>query len=217
MADRGAAQEERVRRLARRLRSARGLLDNFWDHLYPDRRWRSEFRAAPLEWIGSKLDIAVKSSSALPRRPRISTSTKNRGLSATKTGQERSKGGAREGAKEGKLTPEIFDKRSARRPRFSTSEMEKNLRRAAWRNCRHSTNSAGRSSEGPRPRFRTLREPSTEVRHTVHTLASEEAGNRAGSGGGGPAAYRGSARRQPKLRRDAKVLRAPPRLRAGAA
>ena len=39
----------------------RGLLDKFWEHLYPEiEDGDLEMRAAPLDWIGLKLDIPVK-------------------------------------------------------------------------------------------------------------------------------------------------------------
>jgi type VI secretion system protein ImpA len=39
----------------------RGLLENFWDTLYPEIEDDDlEFRAAPIAWIGSKLDAAVR-------------------------------------------------------------------------------------------------------------------------------------------------------------
>jgi type VI secretion system protein ImpA len=39
----------------------RGLLENFWDTLYPEIKEDDlEFRAGPLGWVGSKLDMAVR-------------------------------------------------------------------------------------------------------------------------------------------------------------
>src|ERR1022692_2102459 len=39
-----------------------GLLEKYWDSLYPEiDEGDLEFRAAPLNWIGSKLDLSVKS------------------------------------------------------------------------------------------------------------------------------------------------------------
>ena len=39
----------------------RSLIENFWDYLYPELEdGDSEFRAAPVEWVGGRLDIAVK-------------------------------------------------------------------------------------------------------------------------------------------------------------
>jgi type VI secretion system protein ImpA len=40
----------------------RGLTEHFWDHLYPElEEDDSELRAGPLNWVGSKLDFAVRS------------------------------------------------------------------------------------------------------------------------------------------------------------
>ncbi|HEY1342836.1 MAG TPA: type VI secretion system protein TssA [Bryobacteraceae bacterium] len=39
----------------------KGLIENFWDGLYPEiEDGDAEFRAAPLQWLGDKLDLAVK-------------------------------------------------------------------------------------------------------------------------------------------------------------
>lgn len=39
----------------------RGLMEQFWDHLYPELEDDdTELRAGPLNWVGSKLDFAVK-------------------------------------------------------------------------------------------------------------------------------------------------------------
>jgi type VI secretion system protein ImpA len=39
----------------------RGLLDTFWDHLYPEAEDGDlELRAAPLEWMGTRLDLPVR-------------------------------------------------------------------------------------------------------------------------------------------------------------
>jgi type VI secretion system protein ImpA len=39
----------------------RSLLDQYWEHLYPELEDDdAEFRAAPLDWLGSRLDLAVR-------------------------------------------------------------------------------------------------------------------------------------------------------------
>lgn len=44
------------------LQLIKALIENFWDSLYPELEdGDAEFRAAPVEWVGTKLDIAVKS------------------------------------------------------------------------------------------------------------------------------------------------------------
>lgn len=43
------------------LDAIRGLLDTFWDHLYPEAEDGDlELRAAPLEWMGTRLDLPVR-------------------------------------------------------------------------------------------------------------------------------------------------------------
>ncbi len=43
------------------LRLCQGLIENFWDTLYPELEdGEAEMRAAPLDWIGSRLDQAVR-------------------------------------------------------------------------------------------------------------------------------------------------------------
>jgi len=43
------------------LKLSQGLVENFWDTLYPETEdGEAEFRAAPLDWVGSRLDQAVR-------------------------------------------------------------------------------------------------------------------------------------------------------------
>lgn len=48
--------------LGQGLRLCQGLLENFWDFVYPViEDGDLEFRATPLEWIGTKLELAARS------------------------------------------------------------------------------------------------------------------------------------------------------------
>src|SRR5581483_4454853 len=43
------------------LKLCKGLIDNFWDNLYPEiEDGDAELRAAPLEWVGARLDQRLK-------------------------------------------------------------------------------------------------------------------------------------------------------------
>jgi type VI secretion system protein ImpA len=54
-------RREHVAGLREGLDLLRALMENFWDTLYPEMEdGDPEFRAAPLAWIGSKLDLAVR-------------------------------------------------------------------------------------------------------------------------------------------------------------
>jgi tetratricopeptide (TPR) repeat protein len=63
----GLLHTDGYRGLAGGLNLLRGLLDNFWSTVYPrSEDDEAELRAVPLEWLGSRLDIALKS---LPLAP----------------------------------------------------------------------------------------------------------------------------------------------------
>jgi type VI secretion system protein ImpA len=53
--------QERISGLTQGLVLLRGLMENFWDSLYPEvEDGDIEMRAAPIEWVGSRLDIQVR-------------------------------------------------------------------------------------------------------------------------------------------------------------
>jgi type VI secretion system protein ImpA len=90
----------------------RGLLENFWDTLYPELEdGDAELRAAPLDWVGSRLDLPIrhvaltrggldwfkyKESRAVPSEADAAAADARRQARAT-------------AVEEGKLTPEAFD------------------------------------------------------------------------------------------------------------
>ena len=53
--------QERISGLTQGLVLLRGLMENFWESLYPEAEDGDiEMRAAPIEWVGSRLDIQVR-------------------------------------------------------------------------------------------------------------------------------------------------------------
>ena len=61
LADRGAAPREGIAGLKEGLELMRTLIEGFWDSLYPEiEDGDAEFRATPLEWVGDRLDQAIK-------------------------------------------------------------------------------------------------------------------------------------------------------------
>jgi type VI secretion system protein ImpA len=91
----------------------KGLVEGFWDTLYPESEDGDvEMRAAPLEWVGGRLDRAVKDA-ALTRGGYSWFVYKESRKVPTEgeAGESSAKSEAREAATaDGKLTPEEFDK-----------------------------------------------------------------------------------------------------------
>ena len=91
----------------------KGLVENFWDTLYPEiEDGDLEMRAAPLEWVGSRLDKAVRDC----RLTRTGFSwyeykASRKVPTEEEAGQDSNKAAARQAAiAEGKVPPEDFDK-----------------------------------------------------------------------------------------------------------
>lgn len=119
----------------------RGLIENFWDTLYPEiEDGDLELRAAPIEWLGNYLEPEKGASPALAVQ---FTALNTQGLSyvqfkesqsigyedAVKSNEARRK--AREAAiKEGKTPPELFDKALKETPKEFVRKLETDLKGA---------------------------------------------------------------------------------------
>ena len=108
-----ALKREGVAGLREGLDLIKGLVENFWDTLYPEiEEGDLEMRAAPLEWVGNRLDNAVKDS----RLTRTGFSwyeykASRKVPTEEEAGQDTNKAAAREAAiADGKAPPEAFDK-----------------------------------------------------------------------------------------------------------
>ncbi len=89
-----------------------GLVERFWDHVHPQLEDGDvELRAAPLEWLGTRLNIAVRLVPATASGVSWIKCQESRTVPGEQEAeQEESKGRARQTAIEaGKLTPEDFD------------------------------------------------------------------------------------------------------------
>jgi type VI secretion system protein ImpA len=95
--------------LSESLALIRGLLEQFWDNLYPEiEDGDSEFRAAPLDWLGSRLDLAVKSVPLNRSGHSFFDYLQSRAVGyENEAGKQESRA---EAIQEGKLTAEDFDK-----------------------------------------------------------------------------------------------------------
>ena len=155
----------------------RRLVSEFWDTLYPvledgDR----EFRATPLSWIGSNLDLPLRSA-PLVERARYSLLSYQESRTVgyedqAKTDKERSTR-AKLIEKEKKLAPEVFDKAFAETPKSFYVQAEKDLDgsllalEALGEVC-------DEKFEGDAPSFRKLKTAIEEVRRTVHSLLEKK-------------------------------------------
>ena len=108
-----ALKREGVAGLREGLDLMKGLVENFWDTLYPEvEDGDLEMRAAPLEWVGSRLDKAVRDC----RLTRTGFSwyqykASRKVPTEEEAGQDSNKAAARQAAiAEGKVPPEDFDK-----------------------------------------------------------------------------------------------------------
>ena len=108
-----ALQREGVAGLREGLDLMKGLVENFWDTLYPEiEDGDLEMRVAPLEWVGNRLDKAVRDA----RLTRTGFSwyeykASRKVPTEEEAGQDSNKAAARQTAiAEGKAPPEDFDK-----------------------------------------------------------------------------------------------------------
>jgi type VI secretion system protein ImpA len=99
--------------LATGLTLLRELEERFWDHLHPlPDEGDLEVRAAPLEWVGTRLDLPVKSVPINKTGHSYLQYKESRAISSEKEAeQNQAKGTARQEAlADGKVPPEVFDK-----------------------------------------------------------------------------------------------------------
>ena len=106
-----------------------GLVEKFWDTLYPEiEDGDLEARATPLEWIGGKLDVPVKSTALLKDGYNFYQYNESRALGYEEEAKSKEQKAAREKIlKEGKLAPEIFDKSFVETPKAFYLQAEKQL------------------------------------------------------------------------------------------
>lgn len=104
----------------------RHLLEEFWDHAYPELEDDdSEFRAGPLNWIGSRIDIPVKSTPLNQAGHNLFQYNESRLVPTEDEASEDSGKGERRRAAldDGKLAPEEFDKSFASTPKAWYKEL----------------------------------------------------------------------------------------------
>ena len=106
--------------LATGLALTRGLLEECWEHVYPQLEdGDAELRIGPLEWIGSRLDVAVRQTPITRDGLTLLEETAARGVPTEQEAESnKDKRAQRELAlEEGRLSPELCDQRIAGTPK----------------------------------------------------------------------------------------------------
>jgi type VI secretion system protein ImpA len=152
------------------------LLTNFWETVYPviedgDR----ELRAKPLSWMGSMLDVPLRSA------PLVSE-----GYSWYTYKDSREKVGFEDSAKtdkdrktraklieDGKISPELFDKAFTDTPKAFYLKAEKDLDKCLG-TLENLEKFCDEHFEDDAPPFGKLKTALTDVRHTVHSLLNKK-------------------------------------------
>jgi len=158
----------------------RGLIENFWDTLYPELEdGDAELRAAPVEWLGNYLEPEKGSSPALAVQ---FVGLNDRGLhyfqykeaqsigyeEAVKTNDTRLK--AREAAlREGKIPPEAFDAALSETPKESVRKLDADLK-GSLQSLQELDELCVTKFGNAAPSFTKLKRALEEVGTTLHVL-----------------------------------------------
>jgi type VI secretion system protein ImpA len=152
-----------------------GLLSNFWETIYPivedgDR----ELRAKPLSWMGSMLDVPLRSAPLVSEGYSWFAYQDSRKVGfedQAKTDKDRKTRAKL--IEDGKIPPEAFDKAFADTPKafYLTAEKDLDQSLAALEALETFCNE---HFEDDAPPFGKLRTALTEVRHTVHSLLNKK-------------------------------------------
>ena len=158
----------------------RGFIENFWDTLYPELEdGDAELRASPIEWLGNYLEPDKGSSPALALQ---FVGLNSQGMhyaqykeaqamgyeDAVKSNDVRRK--AREASvKEGKITPEAFDKALLETPKEFVRKLDTDLKGALQSLVALDELCQGKFGNAA-PSFTKLKRALDEVQITVHVL-----------------------------------------------
>jgi type VI secretion system protein ImpA len=152
-----------------------GLLEKFWDNLYPQLEdGDAELRAAPLDWIGSKLEQPLRSV-PLTRDGYGHFRFKE---SRTVPSEDQAKDAVQKKAREkliheGKLSPEVFDKSFNGTGKAFYLEAEKSLDACLAELAKLAELCDTKFAEDG-PSFGKLKGTLEEIRHTVHALLQKK-------------------------------------------
>ncbi len=177
-------KREGIRGFCDGLKLCAGLLDKFWDTLYPELDdGDAEQRAAPLDWLGStgsalatsqRLIIAIKSVPLCRGGYHFIQYKESRTVGFEDQAVNKDQKAARDKAlKEGKLAPEIFDKSFGETPKAFYADLEKQLNAAVAAVAALDEISKQKFADVA-PGFSRLSEALAEVRQVVHSLLQKK-------------------------------------------
>jgi type VI secretion system protein ImpA len=147
-----------------------GLVDKFWDTLYPEiEDGDAESRGAPLGFLGVKLDIPIKLVPVVEKAKYgllDHKQSRDVGYEDQVKGEEAKKKRAQL-IKEGKLTPELFDKAFEETPKKFYAQAEKDLD-ACLENLTRLKKSCDEKFGDEGPAFGPLQSALDASRHLIH-------------------------------------------------
>lgn len=153
-----------------------GLVDKFWDTLYPEiEDGDVESRGAPLGFIGTKLEVPLRLVPMVEKaKYNLVDYQQSRDLGyedQAKTEDAKKKRAAL--VKEGKLTPEAFDKAFEETPKKFYAQAEKDLD-ACLENLAHLRKSCDEKFGQDGPAFGPLQKGLEASRHLIHTFLQKK-------------------------------------------
>jgi type VI secretion system protein ImpA len=168
-------KKDGIRGLLDGLHLCRELVTRFWDTLYPlAEEGDFEERAAPLEWVGTKLVVAARGVPLCRDGYNLFQYQESRTIMTEDLAQSKEQKAAREKAlKEGKLAPEIFDRAFAETPKAFYADLEKTVDGCSAELKQLETVCAEKFGDAG-PSLSRLREALVEVRQVVHSLLQKK-------------------------------------------
>lgn len=153
-----------------------GLVSKFWDALYPEiEDGDAESRGAPLGFVGTKLDIALKLVPAVEKvRYNLLDYQQSRTLGYEDQAKtDEAKKNRAQSIKEGKLTPEAFDKAFEETPKKFYLQSEQDLD-ACLQTLGQLKKACDEKFGNEGPSFGPLQSALEAERHLIHTLLQKK-------------------------------------------
>ncbi len=152
----------------------RGLIEKFWDNLYPELdEGDAEQRAAPLDWITTKLLVSVRTVPLCRGGYHLLQYKESRTVPDEASTGKDAKAARDKALKEGKLAPEVFDRSFAETPKAFYSGLEKNID-GTVAEVKELNELCQEKFTDVAPGFSRLTETLAEIRQVVHTLLQKK-------------------------------------------